>query len=203
VEKMEEDVKKRIEREGRTAKDDGPSASRLAWYKRYLKGHYSVQNAVIGLYNGTIGGLVSKPMAYPPPSIIPPNTPRIIDTLMRVHGHQLLKDGVFQADPHGGQFILMQDGRLGCVDYGATKRFTRKERLAACVLYAALHRGDEEMLSTMCDIAGYKSKYGRKDVLYRLLQFGMDSYGKDDTGGKNVQQFIDELKAQDPWEEVG
>ncbi len=36
---------------------------------------------------------------------IPPNTPRIVDTLMRVHGYQLLVDGVFNADPHGGKLV--------------------------------------------------------------------------------------------------
>jgi aarF domain-containing kinase len=54
----------------------------------------------------------------------------------------------------------------------------------------------------MCQIGGYKSKYGKKDVLMKLLQFGYDSWGHDVTGGKNLQQFIDELKTEDPWEEV-
>ena len=36
----------------------------------------------------------------------------------------------------------------------------------------------------------------------KLLQFGFDSWGHDVTGGKNLQQFIDELKEADPWEEV-
>ena len=54
----------------------------------------------------------------------------------------------------------------------------------------------------MSKIGGYKSKYGKKDVLWKLIKFGYDSYGKDVTGGKNIQQFIDELKYEDPWEEV-
>ena len=135
-------------------------------------------------------------------SILPPNIPRIIDTLMRVHGIQMLKYGVFTADPHGGNFLLLPDSRIGLIDYGSTKRLTRNERLATCLLYAALYRRDEEKLFEMCHVGGYKSKYGRKDVLLKLIQFGYDSYGKDVTGGKNVQQFIDELKEADPWEEV-
>jgi hypothetical protein len=61
---------------------------------------------------------------------------------------------------------------------------------------------DEKMLFDLCDVGGYKSKYGKRDVLMKLLQFGYDSWGKDVTGGKNLQQFIDELKQEDPWEEV-
>ena len=96
----------------------------------------------------------------------------------------------------------MPDGRIGLIDYGATKRLTRNERLAACMLFAALARKDEQMLFTMCDLGGYKSKYGRRDVLMKILQFGYDSWGKDVTGGKNIQQFLDELKREDPWEEI-
>ena len=96
----------------------------------------------------------------------------------------------------------MNDGRIGLIDYGATKRLTRKERLTICVLYAALRRKDEQKLFDMCEIGGYKSKYGKKHVLMKLIQFGYDSWGRDVTAGKNLQQFIDELKTEDPWEEV-
>lgn len=98
--------------------------------------------------------------------------------------------------------MLLPDGRLGLIDYGATKRLTRNERLAACLLYAALYRNDEGRLFDLVKISGYKSKYMRQDVLVKLLQFGYDSYSKDITGGKNIQQFIDELKEKDPWEET-
>jgi hypothetical protein len=108
----------------------------------------------------------------------------------------------FCTDPHGGNFLLLPDGRIGMIDYGATKRLIRNERLSACLLYAALKRKDEKTLFDMCDVGGYKSKYGNRDGLMKLLQFGYDSWGKDVTGGKKIQQFIGELKQEDPWEEV-
>eukprot|EP00965_Chrysotila_dentata_P000622 19867-Pleurochrysis_carterae.AAC.1 len=63
-----------------------------------------------------------------------------MDTLMRVHGTQLLVDGVFNADTHAGNFLLMPDDRVALIDYGATKRLSTQERLSACYLYAALRR---------------------------------------------------------------
>jgi aarF domain-containing kinase len=57
----------------------------------------------------------------------------MVDTLMRVHGAQLLHDGVFNADPNGGNFLLLRDGRIGLLDFGATKRLTREERLLGAV----------------------------------------------------------------------
>ena len=56
-----------------------------------------------------------------------------VDILMRVHGTQLLRDGVFNADPNGGNFLLLSDGRIGLLDFGATKRLTREERLLGAV----------------------------------------------------------------------
>lgn len=98
--------------------------------------------------------------------------------------------------------MLLPDGRIGLIDYGATKRLNRNERLSMCLLYAAIGRMDEEKLFQLCDIGGYKSKYGRRDILMKLILFGYDSWGKDVTEGKNIQQFIDDMKAEDPWEEV-
>ena len=54
----------------------------------------------------------------------------------------------------------------------------------------------------MCQVAGYKSKYGKKEVIMKLMEFGYDSWGSDVTGGKNLIQFTDDLKAEDPWYEV-
>ena len=53
--------------------------------------------------------------------------------------------GVFNADPHAGNFLMLPDDRIGLIDFGATKRLTKTERLYACVLYAALHRQDRQV----------------------------------------------------------
>jgi len=202
LEKLEADAKRKIEEEGIPTKYDGPTAKQLERYRQFLKRKDTVINSGVAIYNYTLGLLpLVKKLDYRQPTKTPPNTPRIVDTLMRVHGHQLLKNGVFNADPHGGNFLLLPDGRIGLIDYGATKRLTEKERINACVLYAALHRNDVEMMYDMSTISGYKSKHGRKDVLMKLMQFAYNSYGKDVTGNKNVQQFIDDLKAKDPWTE--
>ena len=41
-----------------------------------------------------------------------------------------------------------------------------------------------------------------EDIIYTLPRFGFDSFGRDLLGGKNVQQFVDECFAADPWEEA-
>lgn len=200
LEKLEKEAKQKIEEEGIPARYSGPSAFKVGMYRRWLQARGALLNAGIGIYNSTLGR-VKNPMAYVESSL-PPNTPRIVDTLMRAHGYQLLVDGVFNADPHGGNFLLLPDGRIGFIDYGATKVLTRNERITACVLFAALARGDKDMLFEIADVGGFKSKYGDKDVLYKLFQFAYDSWGRDVTGGMNVVQFMDDLKTRDPWTET-
>ncbi|CAB9510773.1 aarF domain-containing protein kinase 1 [Seminavis robusta] len=201
LEALEAEARHRIEEEGIPDKYEGESALTISMYRKALQAYNLLVKSSVALYNGSLGW-ITAPMDCPDPRKIPPNIPRIVDTMMRVHGYQLLADGIFNGDPHGGNFLLLPDGRIGLIDYGATKRLTRNERLSACLLFAAIHRNDEEVLFDMSMTGGYKSKYGNKEVLMKLIQFGYNSWGKEVTGGKNLQQFVDELKEKDPWTDV-
>ena len=66
--------------------------------------------------------------------------------------------------------MLLPDDRIGLIDFGATKHLTRNERLSTCLIYAALYRKDEQLLVDMAQVNGYKSKYGRKDIIMTLMQ---------------------------------
>eukprot|EP00588_Corethron_pennatum_P015509 CAMPEP_0194265100 /NCGR_PEP_ID=MMETSP0169-20130528/444_1 /TAXON_ID=218684 /ORGANISM="Corethron pennatum, Strain L29A3" /LENGTH=553 /DNA_ID=CAMNT_0039005499 /DNA_START=51 /DNA_END=1709 /DNA_ORIENTATION=- len=203
LEALEKEAKLKIEKEGIPSKYTGPSPTQIERYKFLLNVREKLMNSGIFAYNCTFGRfpqLGGKQKDYIKINV-PLNLPRLVDTLMRVHGYQLMKDGLFNADPHGGNFLLHPDGRIGMIDYGATKKLTRNERLTACLLWAALYRNDEDLLWELSILGGYKSKYGRKDVLMKLMRFAYDTWGKDLMGNKNVQQFIDELKSEDPWEE--
>eukprot|EP00536_Pseudo-nitzschia_multiseries_P001148 jgi/Psemu1/282819/fgenesh1_pg.14_\ len=206
LKRMETQARRKIEKEGIPDKYDGPSAAQIATYQRWVRVRDSIANVWIAFYNTCVPSVRKSDakdgkLSYLR-STIPPNTPRIVDSLMRVHGYQLLVDGLFNADPHGGNFLLLPDGRIGLIDYGSTKRLSENERINACVLYAALARNDKEMLWTMAKMGGYKSKYMNPDVHNKLVRFGFDSWGKEVTGGKNVQQFMDDLKREDPWYET-
>ena len=186
---------KELEERSRRAIESGQTASRYSGPSATLISAYILLRRTWNALFGPRGANTNN-------GIDAINPPKIMDRIMRAHGSQLLQDGVFNADPHGGNFILLPDGKVGCIDYGSTKHFTRNERLGVCLLYAALHKKDEEMLLNLVQVGGYKSKYGRSDVVLKLMQFGCDSWGSDVTGGKNIFTFTDELKAADPWHEV-
>jgi ubiquinone biosynthesis protein len=63
---------------------------------------------------------------------------RLLDTVLR----QILVDGVFHADPHPGNVLLLDDGRLGLLDVGSVGRIDAGLRGALQRLLLAVDRGD-------------------------------------------------------------
>jgi ubiquinone biosynthesis protein len=62
----------------------------------------------------------------------------LLDLLLR----QVLIDGVFHADPHAGNVLLLDDGRLGLLDFGSVGRLDGGLREAFQRLLLAVDRGD-------------------------------------------------------------
>jgi ubiquinone biosynthesis protein len=55
----------------------------------------------------------------------------VLDTAFR----QLFEDGLFHADPHPGNFLLLTDGDIGLIDFGLVGRLTRQMREQLVILY--------------------------------------------------------------------
>jgi ubiquinone biosynthesis protein len=67
----------------------------------------------------------------------------LLDSLLR----QIMLDGVFHADPHPGNILLLRDGRLGLLDFGSVGRIDAELRGALQRLLLALDRGDPVRLT--------------------------------------------------------
>lgn len=100
-------------------------------------------------------------------------------TLVRVHGVQMLLDGVYNADPHPGNVIMLRDGRLGLIDYGMVGRLTPQERENVARVVLGLQRGDRDGVADLYHDAGYRTcwhsgaPHGR-DVVHRFAAFHLD-----------------------------
>jgi ubiquinone biosynthesis protein len=60
---------------------------------------------------------------------------------------QVMLDGVFHADPHPGNIVLLRDGHLGLLDWGSVGRIDSGLRGALQRLLLALDRGDPVMVA--------------------------------------------------------
>jgi len=105
-------------------------------------------------------------------------------------------------DPHPGNILLVDDGRLGLIDYGQVKHLTVKERVNYAQLIVALANDDEVEVWKAAKEFGGKSKYSKKEIQYKLLKFWNDTHSKEVTGDRNIQEFIDWVEAEDPAEDV-
>ena len=62
--------------------------------------------------------------------------------LLRSLVYQITEGGVFHADPHPGNVLLLSDDRLALLDFGSVGRLDARQRLALQDLLLALGRGD-------------------------------------------------------------
>ncbi|MEV5241993.1 AarF/UbiB family protein [Streptomyces cinnamoneus] len=61
---------------------------------------------------------------------------------------QVLIDGTFHADPHPGNILLLEDGRIGLIDFGSVGRLDGQVRSALRRFLVAVHHADS---AALCD----------------------------------------------------
>jgi ubiquinone biosynthesis protein len=66
--------------------------------------------------------------------------------LLRSMVYQITEGGVFHADPHPGNVLLLADGRLALLDFGSVGRLDAQQRAALQSLLLALGSGDPAAL---------------------------------------------------------
>jgi ubiquinone biosynthesis protein len=66
--------------------------------------------------------------------------------LLRSMVYQITEGGVFHADPHPGNILLLTDGRLALLDFGSVGRLDTQQRAALQNLLIAVGRGDPAAL---------------------------------------------------------
>lgn len=87
-------------------------------------------------------------------------THEAVYALLDVHGYQILNQGLFNADPHPGNLLVVQeagskiDPKIGLIDFGQCKRLTPEERVkvARLLLSVADNASDETIASHFRDL---------------------------------------------------
>ncbi|KAH8047318.1 hypothetical protein JL722_13130 [Aureococcus anophagefferens] len=201
-----ETLKKRMidkfEREGYPEPYAGPSALALDAFRVADRCRCALVNCGVFLRRAGARLRGAELPAYAAPLLGDFNPARVMSTLCAVHGHELLVDGLFNGDPHAGNFLLLENGAIGCIDYGQVKRLSDAERHWLCRCYVALATEDVAKLRSLAAEIGMRSRYNTDLCRVKMLTFSLDRDGKDVTDGLNFQQFMDKMYALDPWDEV-
>eukprot|EP00571_Detonula_confervacea_P002042 CAMPEP_0172323202 /NCGR_PEP_ID=MMETSP1058-20130122/48138_1 /TAXON_ID=83371 /ORGANISM="Detonula confervacea, Strain CCMP 353" /LENGTH=573 /DNA_ID=CAMNT_0013039151 /DNA_START=53 /DNA_END=1774 /DNA_ORIENTATION=- len=128
-----------------------------------------------------------------------------LSLLLDATGHQIFQDGVYNGDPHPGNILVLDCGRLGLIDYGQTRRLTKSDRLALSEVVAALgkqNRNSKEIATAM-RIFGFRSQYSNDEntVNFAALYFDSDAVGKK-LGYATPQKYLMHLNSIDPMLDV-
>jgi predicted unusual protein kinase regulating ubiquinone biosynthesis (AarF/ABC1/UbiB family) len=70
------------------------------------------------------------------------------EIISRFANGSIVVDGVFTADPHPGNYIFMDDGRICFLDFGLIKRLSPEEKELVRAPGVAILRADPELLET-------------------------------------------------------
>jgi len=128
-----------------------------------------------------------------------------LNLLMDATGHQIFQDGVYNGDPHPGNILVLDCGRLGLIDYGQTRTLTKHDRLAVAAVVVELgkqHANDHEIASAMREF-GFHSKNGNDENMakFAALYFDSDAAGKK-MGYVTPQKYLMHLNSVDPMIDV-
>ncbi len=86
--------------------------------------------------------------ALPLPGPTPAEREQLAASLLDDVLRQILVDGVFHADPHPGNMLLLDDGRLALLDYGSVGRIDAGLRSGLQRLMLAVDRGTPALVCT-------------------------------------------------------
>lgn len=79
-----------------------------------------------------------------------------LDRGIRIFVHNLLVDGFFHADLHGGNFFLLKDGRIGIIDFGLVGHLGKKSRAnLVAILYSMVGFNFENLVYEFLEVAEY------------------------------------------------
>jgi ubiquinone biosynthesis protein len=87
-----------------------------------------------------------------------------------------LQDGFFHADLHGGNFFLLEDGRIGLIDFGLMGSLSKKSRKNfIALIYSLLTFNYENVVYEFLDVADY-STIPDIDMLITDVRDGLSPY---------------------------
>ena len=126
---------------------------------------------------------------------------RKLSLLLDATGWQIFHDGLYNGDPHPGNILVLDSGKLGLIDYGQTRRLATTDRLAIAKVVSELgkqHPNVHKVANAMRNF-GFDSRDNNDKNTYHFAQLYFDS----DADGKKMgfatpQKYLMHLNSVDP-----
>lgn len=110
---------------------------------------------------------------------------------------QIFDHGNFHADPHAGNFLVMEDGRLAMIDFGLTGEFTNKDRnKIARAVKGLMNRDPESVIKALLEFSTTPKDFDlelfKSDVAALLTKRQVSAKSLAD-GANNLDQLVNDL----------
>lgn len=97
---------------------------------------------------------------------------KLAEVLLRAGVQQMLVDGVFHADPHPGNVMVLRDGRVGLIDFGAVSRLDAMQQSSLRAMMVAISRRDAAALrSGVLEVATLRRRFDDEQLERALARF--------------------------------
>jgi ubiquinone biosynthesis protein len=96
----------------------------------------------------------------------------LADELLRTMMHQMLVEGRYHADPHPGNVMVLRDGRLGLIDFGATSIIDPLQQAAVRDVMLGVAQHDPDLLrQAMMQVATLRRPIDDDELERALARF--------------------------------
>ncbi|KAJ1509287.1 hypothetical protein HMI55_000031 [Coelomomyces lativittatus] len=158
--------------------------------KMYLNGYFTWYLA--WAWNHTLGYATKK---WDYPKVLEAlDGKKLLETIIRIHGHELLINGLFNGDPHPGNILLSYKHHqpvIGLIDYGQVKELTRQQRIHLAQLIVALAQNDQTKVFKIMVALGFRSEKMDTNVFFKQATIALNRNDKEFTEGYNLQQYVE------------
>ncbi len=115
------------------------------------------------------------------------NPMEIVETGSEAFFHMVMHDGIFHGDLHAGNLFVLNDGRIGLIDFGIVGRLSHRVRDSVITMFIAIIDEDYETLAyeylTLCQPTG-RTQLGamQKDLMDTISPYVGMSLGEINIG---------------------
>ncbi len=157
--------------------------------------HIVVPRAHIDLTNRTV--LVMERAHGTPLSRIqerPDNGTELAEAVCEAYFTQMFEEGFFHADPHPGNLLLGDDGRVVLLDLGMVELLDQRDRTTIAQLVVSLSNGSAEVVSEalrhLCERTSSADDAAMERQVRRLVREDMALRGVEPTFGSTTHKLI-------------
>ena len=112
-----------------------------------------------------------------------------MNKLISFYTEQMLINGYFHADPHPGNLLIREDGRLVLLDFGMVKRISNPARIAIIEMVKSAHEQDFELYISSCKRLGVIAYEAPQDQMTELAQRMFEIFNDDSLDATSMQEL--------------